>query len=98
MSLFTHYMGDLHLVLPALNLSILDAGILKKEQHGSLMIFSLNMVDYPKSILSPKIILAGRQVEGTILSKFYSLGLVAGPLLHALKLKGGWWWWWPTGF
>ena len=32
------YMGDLHLVLPALNLSILDAGILIMMQQVSLMI------------------------------------------------------------
>ena len=38
-------MGDLHLVLTALNLSTLNAGIL-------IIIFSLNMVDYSMSFLS----------------------------------------------
>ena len=47
-----HYMGDLHLVLPSLNLSILNAGILKKVQHGSLMMCTLIMVDFPLSFLS----------------------------------------------
>ena len=37
------YMGDLHVVLPALNLSTLDAGILIKLQQVRLMMFSLNM-------------------------------------------------------
>ena len=32
------------------------------------------------------------QVGGTILRKFYSLGLVV-----CLKVYG-WWWWWPTAF
>ena len=39
-------MGDLHLVLPALNLSTLNAGILIMMQQVRLMMFSLNMVDY----------------------------------------------------
>ena len=41
--------GDL--VLPALNLSILDAGILIMVQQVRLMMFSLNMVDYPMTFL-----------------------------------------------
>ena len=45
------YMGDLQLVLPVLNLSILDAGILIMVQQISLMMFSLNMVDYRMSFL-----------------------------------------------
>ena len=44
-------MGDLHLVQPALNLSTLDAGILIMMRQVSLMMFSLNMVDYPMSFL-----------------------------------------------
>ena len=54
MRLFHHvlvYMGDLHLVHPALNLSTLDAGILIMMRQVSLMMFSLNMVDYPMSFL-----------------------------------------------
>ena len=45
------YMGDPHLVHHALNLSVLDAGILIMVQQVSLMMFSLNMVDYPMSFL-----------------------------------------------
>ena len=54
MGLFHHvlvYMGDLQLVYPVLNLSTLDAGILIMVQCVSLMMFSLNMVDYPMSFL-----------------------------------------------
>ena len=35
-------------------------------------------------------ILFGGQVEGTILRCSYSLSFVVGPILHALKLWGGW--------
>ena len=38
-------MGDLHLVLPALYLCTLNAGILIMMQQVRLMMFSLNMVD-----------------------------------------------------
>ena len=38
--------GDLHLVLPALNVSTLDAGILIVVQKVGLMMLSLHMVDY----------------------------------------------------
>ena len=44
-------MGDLHLVLPALNLSTLNAGILIMMQQVRLMMFSLNTVDYSMSFL-----------------------------------------------
>ena len=44
-------MGDMHLVLPALNLSTLNAGILIMMQQVRLMMFSLNMVDYCMSFL-----------------------------------------------
>ena len=46
-------MGDLHLVLPALNLSTLKASILIRMQQVRLMMFLLNMVDYPMSFLYP---------------------------------------------
>ena len=39
-------MGDLHLGLPALNLSTLDAGILIIVQQVRLMMSLLNMVDF----------------------------------------------------
>ena len=40
------YMGYLNLVLPALNLSTLDADILIMVQKEILMMFSVKMVDY----------------------------------------------------
>ena len=43
----------LHLVLPNLKLSFLDADIFIKV-HSSLTMFSLNMIDYPMSFISPK--------------------------------------------
>ena len=44
-------LGDLHLVLPALNLSTLNASILIMMQQERLIMFSLNMVDYSMSFL-----------------------------------------------
>ena len=44
-------MGDMHLVLPALKLSTLNAGILIMMHQVRLMMFSLNMVDYSMSFL-----------------------------------------------
>ena len=44
-------MGVLHLVLPALNLSTLNAGI-----YVILMMFSLNMVDYSMSVVAHEIL------------------------------------------
>ena len=71
MGLFHHplvYIGDLRLVYPALNLSILVASILIIVQQVSLMMFSLNMVDYSMSFFSlSSWILFGGQVQGTIL-------------------------------
>ena len=69
-------MGDLHLVLPALNLSTLNAGFSIMMQQVRLMMFSLNMVDYSMSFF------AG-QVGGTTLNLSYSLRFIVGPLLHA---------------
>ena len=77
-------MVDLHFVLPALNLSTLDAGILIIVQQVRLMMFSMNMMDYSMSLLSLSTLTFFKgQVGGTILSKFYSLGFVVGPLFHA---------------
>ena len=45
------HIGDLHFVLPALNLSNLDAGIFIMVQQVRMMMFSLDMVDYPMSSL-----------------------------------------------
>ena len=47
----TLYMGDLHVVLPALKLSNMNAGILIMMQQVRLMMFSLNTVDYSMSFL-----------------------------------------------
>ena len=44
-------MGDLHLALPALNLTTLVAGILIMVQQVKMMMFSLNMLDYSVSFL-----------------------------------------------
>ena len=44
-------MGYMHLVLPALNLYTLNAGILIMMHQVRLMMFSLNMVDYSMSFL-----------------------------------------------
>ena len=55
--LFHHiliHIGDLRLVLPAMKLSILDAGILIMVQQVRLMMFTFNMVDYSMSFLSLK--------------------------------------------
>ena len=52
--LFQHvfiYMVDMHFVLPALNLSTLDAGIWIMVEQVRLMMFSLNMVGYFMSFL-----------------------------------------------
>ena len=87
MGLFHHVlvdMGDLHLVLLALNLSILDVAILIMVQQVSLMMSYLTMVDYPVSfLLLSTWIFFGGQVEGTILRCSYSLSFVVGPLPHA---------------
>ena len=64
------HIGDLHLVLPAMNLSILDAGILIMVQQVRLMMFTFNMVFYPMSFLS---LSTGGQVEGTIPRCSFSL-------------------------
>ena len=77
-------MGDLHVVLPTLKLSNMNAGILKMMQQVRLMMFSLNMVDYSMSflLLSTQLFFAG-QVGGTTLNLSYSLSFIVGPLLHA---------------
>ena len=84
-------MVDLHLVLPALNLSSLDAVILIMMQqvkiddvlteHGGLL-YVLTLTVHLDFFYG--------QVGGTFLKLSYSLGLFVGPLLHALKLGGGW--------
>ena len=40
------FIGDVHLVLPALNLFTLNAGILIMVHQERLMMLSLKMVDY----------------------------------------------------
>ena len=48
-------MGDLQLVPFALNLFILDDGLLLKVQHERLMMSSLNILDYPSHVLPPAV-------------------------------------------
>ena len=67
-------MGDLHLVLTALNLSTLNAGILIMIEHVRLMMFSLNMVDhFMFFLLLSTWICCAEQVVWVILSHAYSL-------------------------
>ena len=52
-----------------------------------MMMFSMNMVDYPMSTW----IVFGRQVKGTILSQSYSLGFLCGSKpSFIVKSNGGW--------
>ena len=86
--LFHHVLfstGDLHLVLPALNLSTLNAGILIMMHQARLIMFSLNMVDYSMHVLPLAVHLCffAGQVGGTILNLSYSLTFYVGPFLHA---------------
>ena len=60
-------MGDLHLVLPALNLSTLNAGILIMMQQVRLMMFSLT-TPCPSSRCPPEFFIAG-QVGGKVFVK-----------------------------
>ena len=65
-------MGDLHLVLPALNLSTLNAVL---TEHGGLL-HALPLAVHLRFLL------AG-QVGETTLNLSYSLRFIVGPLLHA---------------
>ena len=91
------HIGHLHLVPPALNLSILDNGILI---NGATKQPNL-MLDYPMCHVLPLsahiIFFWGCQVEGTILSKFYIWFLLLVPsfILHTSRFTGGGGW--PTG-
>ena len=77
-------MGDLQFVLPALNLSTLNAGILIMMQQVRLMMFSVNMVDYSMSfLLLFQLSFFAGQVGGTILNLSYYLTFDVGPFLHA---------------
>ena len=73
------HMGHLHLVLPALNLSIL--------QHIRLIMFSFNLVDYPMSFLSlSTYIFFCRLLEEIILNLYNHLGFLWDPSLNAKAL------------
>ena len=84
-------MADLHLVLPALNLSTLNAGILIMMQQLRLMMFSLNTVDYSMSflLLSTQNFFcwtsAGDHSEPFLLFEVY-----CGTPPSCLKVIGGW--------
>ena len=86
------------MVLPALNLTSLGAGILIMVQQVRMMTFSLNMCDYSVSFLSLSPKFFDGQVRGTILSKFYFLVFDVDP---SFMLKSYDVWWvgggWPTG-
>ena len=74
-------MGDLHLVLPALNLTTLagswhfDNGATRKIDEHVVLLCVLPLAVHLTFFYG--------QVGGTILSKFYSLGFVSGTLLHS---------------
>ena len=92
------YMGDLHLVYPALNLSILDASILIMVQQVSLMMFSLNMVDYSMSFLLPSSwIFFWWTSTGDHSKMFFLFEFCCGTHPSCLKVMGWWWWWWWVG-
>ena len=105
MRLFHHvlvYMGYLHLVHPALNLSTLDAGILIMMQQVSLMMFSLYMVDYPMYfLLLSSWILFWWTSTGDYSKMFLLFEFYCGTPPSCLKVRGwvvvggGGGWWWP---
>ena len=88
------YMGDLQLVYPVLNLSTLDAGILM-VQCISLMMFSLNIVDYPMSFLllyscsshSKMFLLFPREPTQSVQTSMRSLGVLGVTLLISASEK-----------
>ena len=84
-------MGDLHLVQPALNLSTLDAGILIMMRQVSLMMFSLNMVDYPMSfLLLSSWIFFWWTSTGDHSKMFLLFEYCCGTPPSCLKVMGGW--------
>ena len=91
MASFPIHIGDLHLVVPALNLYIPDADILIKLQQVRL--FSLNIMDYSMSfvLLTTLDLPFGGQLEKTILRhSIYTLSFfVFFVLLHYKKFTGG---------
>ena len=76
MGLFYHvlvYMGDLHLVNPAMTLSILDTDILIMVQQVSLMMFSLNTLDYHMSLLLLSTLIKIPLLEGRVMTNASAL-------------------------
>ena len=102
MGLFHHvlvYMGDLQLVHTALNLSTLDAGILIMMRQVSLMMFSLNMVDYPMSFpLLSSWIFFWWTSTGDHSKMFLLFEYCCGTPPSCLKVYGWWWWWWWVAY
>ena len=89
LDLFHHVlfnMGDLHLVLPALNLSTLNAGNLIIMQQVRLMMFSLNMVEY--SILPLTVHLRFFCWTSRVAHKI--LVSAQGPLFFSFWVLGAW--------
>ena len=84
-------MGDLHLVLPALNMSTLGTGILIMVQQVRLMMFSMKMVDYSMSflLLSTFMLKSHWWVGwGGVVVVVASMILVQAPVLGGLRTKG----------
>ena len=84
-------MGDLHLVLLALNLSILDVAILIMVHQVSLMMSYLTMVDYPVSfLLLSTWIFFWWTSRGDHSKMFLLFEFCCGPPPSCLKVGGGW--------
>ena len=94
-------MGILHVVLPALNLSTLNAGILIMMQQVRLMMFSQNTVDYSMSflLLSTQNFF-GWTSGGDHSEPFLLFEVYCGTPPSCLKVRGGWGGvgWWPMRF
>ena len=80
-------MGELHLVVHALNLSTMNAGILIMVQQVRLMMYSLNMVDfYVSFVLLAHIILVSDPVPLGLIGSLNWVGLGWGWTLGVLGL------------
>ena len=85
-------MGDLHLVLPALNLSTLNAGILIIMQQVRLMMFSLNMHGGLLYVLP--LVVHLRFFRGDHSEPFLLFEVYCWTPPSCLKVMGWWCWWW----
>ena len=76
-------MGDLHLILPALNLSTLNASILIMMQQVRLIMFSLNMVHVHVLPLAVHLRFFCLTRSGDYSEPFSLFEFFRWPLLHA---------------